>query len=237
MLKGRLGAGLLCATCASCTTLNSNNLATSGMSAHMKVSADGTGQSRVSATLNVDNNSTDYVNLTSGDSLTATALGQTRTMAQNNVLGVVSYDTSFSSADASGTVYTIDLQRSKETSAPSSHCTLPVSFAISAPAPGSAYSRANDAITVSYSNGGQSDPMSLSISGCVSYTLPFSDASAGSVTIAKGSLQAGGSSATTSCEVTLTITRSRAGTLDNAFGSGGEITCEQVRSVTFTSMP
>jgi len=233
----RTSAALMCAACAACTSLNSNDLATSGMSANMNVTADGTGQSRVSATLHVDNNATDYVNLTSGDSLTATALSQTRTMAQNNVLGIVSYDASFSSADASGTLYTIGLQRSKETSAPSSHCTLPSSFAISAPAPGAAYSRANDAITVSYSNGGQPDPMSLSISGCISYTLPFSDTSPGSVTIAKGALQAGSSSATGSCEVTLTITRSRAGTLDPAFGSGGAITCQQVRSVTFTSTP
>jgi hypothetical protein len=236
-MRRRIGVALLCAASASCTSLNSSSVTTSGMSAHMTITGDGSGQTSVTASLNVDNNSTDYVNLTSGDTLIASVPGQSHTMTENNVLGVVSYNASFSNADASGTLYTVALRRSSGTSAPSSVCMMPMPFAITTPAPGASYSRANDAIAVTYSGSGQMDPMSLSISGCVSYTLPFTDSGSGSVTIAKGGLQGGASPSTGSCEVTLTITRSRAGTLDPAFGYGGAITCQQVRSVTFTSAP
>jgi len=41
----------------------------------------------------------------------------------------------------------------------------------------------------------------------------------------------------TSCTVTISVTRSRAGSLDSHYGKGGDILGQQVRTATITSTP
>ena len=79
--------------CSACTNIESNNLKTAGMSATYIVSADGTGQTIVSANLNVGGNPTDYVDLSTGDTLTASAGGQSHPMARDSALGAIAYQT------------------------------------------------------------------------------------------------------------------------------------------------
>jgi hypothetical protein len=224
---------------AACTDLQSSNLKTSGMSAHMTVVSDGSGQTTATAWLHVDNNITDFVTLSSGDSLTTTAASVTQSMSEDNILNDVSYTTTFSNESASGTVYTVDLHRTNDTSAPDSTCTLPAPFTVSAPAAGMTLSRASD-IAVTYGPASTNDSVTYSLSGsCIDGPSDVSlGGDPGTFTISHASITLpADASPTQPCMATLSITRSRTGTIDPAFGNGGDITCTQSRTVTFTLTP
>jgi len=225
--------------CAACTSVQSADIKTAGISAIMLVSADGTGQTQVTAELHVDSNSTDFVTLSSGDTLMATAGGQSRTMSESNFVGAVSYETTFSGLDANGTAYTIALNRTSDVSAPSSTCALPDPFNITAPTASGTFSRANDTITVTYDTAGTMDQMAWSAGGdCVQGEVGGTvSPDSGSFTVAKGSLVPTSPPPSMTCQAHITLTRSRPGQLDSHFGSGGSITAQQVRTVTFNSTP
>ncbi len=226
--------------CAACTSVQSADIKTAGMSAIMRVSADGTGQTQATAEIHVDNNITDFVSLSSGDRLVASASTQSETMSQTNFAGSVSYAATFTGLDADGTTYTIALNRSSDVSAPSSTCVLPKPFNIAAPTANSTFSRANDNIVVTYDTIGTEDQMTWSAGGdCVHGMVDGTvSGDSGSFTIAKGVLVPTDSSfATMTCQAHITLTRSRPGQLDSHFGSGGSMTAQQVRTVTFNSTP
>jgi hypothetical protein len=230
---------LLVSAAAACTDLQSADLKTAGMSTTMSVTADGTGQTTVSAQFNVDSNPTDFVNLSSGDSASAQAGGQTHAMSESNALGDISYQTTFSGEDGDGTVYTVALQRSTDVSAPASTVTLPAPFTITSPTSNSAFSRATSDVVVTYGSAGSQDSMTWSISGsCINGTSGTASGDTGSFTIARGSLVLPpGGQASGTCQVTLSMTRSRSGQVDPHYGSGGSIVAYQSRSVTFNSTP
>jgi hypothetical protein len=230
-------AGTLCA----CTSVQSANLKTAGMSAQMSVTADGSGNTAVHANLYVGNNITDYVDLSPGDSLAATVNGHTQTMSRSSVLGVIGYDTSFGGGmDTENTMYTVALNRTGgDMSAPSSTVTLPKVFSITGPTPGKSFSRVNDSIVVTWDTT-SGDAMSYSVDGtCLNERSHVSTGTdTGTVTIAKGALvSTNASNATTTCMATLILHRVRNGNIDPNFGSGGSISGEQDRSITFTSTP
>ncbi len=221
-----------------CTSVKSSSLATSGMAAHMTVSAGATGTTTATASLNVDTSATDYVDLATGDTLKASTGAQTQAMARNEFLVAISYVASFDGAAAAGTPYAIAFLRSAQTSAPSSTCTLPAPFQASLAAPASSFSRAGDDVAIATTDPNEPDGMSLVVTGdCVkTTTLSFPDT--GAVSVPRGTLvPAGSTQGSPSCLATVTVIRSRPGHLDPAFGSGGGIACNQTRSVTFTSAP
>jgi hypothetical protein len=226
--------------CAACTSVQSSDIKTAAMSAIMRVSADGTGQTQATAELHVDNNITDFVSLSSGDTLVASVSMQSETMSQANFAGGVSYAANFAGLDGDGTMYTIALNRSNDVSAPSSACILPKPFNITAPTASGTFSRSNDDIVVTYDTMGTEDQMTWSAGGdCIQGMVDGTVAAdSGSYTIAKGLLVPTGSSVPTmTCEAHITLTRSRPRQLDSHFGSGGSITAQQVRTVTFNSTP
>jgi hypothetical protein len=144
----------------------------------------------------------------------------------------------FSGKGDEGTSFTIALTRSKEASAPNTTVTLPAKFNITAPT-GSAlsYSRANDDIVVTYDNSGKADEMSYTVDGpCLSPYSQTLSADTGTFTIAKGSLQLLGQNSETSCAVTITVLRTRKGTLDSAY-AGGSAYGAQARVIDFTTTP
>jgi hypothetical protein len=220
-----------------CTSVKSADLETSGMSAHIAVTADSQGNTVASAELTVDNDVTDFVDLTPGDSFAVKVGSTSQSMIRSDVLGIISYSTTFGGQGAPGTTYDVALNRKAPgVSAPSSTCTIPQPFEITSPASGLAYSRGSDGIVVTYSNAGQSDPVSYQLSGpCVNNAGGTVPGDSGSFTIAKSTLVASGGS--TSCTVSLTVTRVRSGQLDPAYGYGGAVNCEQARSITFVSNP
>ena len=226
--------------CASCTTLQSQNLKTAGMEAFIQVSADGTGQTKATAQLNVDNNATDFVDLSGGDKFVASSGSQSQTMSRVSFLGTISYESTFSGLDQGGTSYTIALQRTTDVSAPSSTCVMPGVFGITAPTSSGTFSRGADDLVVTYSGSGTQDPMSWSAGGdCLKGMVDGTvSGDTGTFTIAKGALvPTDPMAATMTCQAHVTLTRSRAGQLDPHYGSGGKITAQQVRSVTFNSKP
>lgn len=230
-------AGLL----GGCTDLSSSDIKTSGINASLGVTANGNGSTVVGAQLHVGNSLTDYVELESGDALTARVADDTETLSESKLLGIINYSASFTDHDAPGSVYTIALERgAADTSAPASSCTLPAAFAITAPADAQTFSRAGDDIVVGYSGSGESDPLSWSASGdCVQVTGATLPSDTGTFTLPKGTLTSSASQSDAgpvSCQVTITVSRTRAGTLDPAYGGGG-IACRQDRSFTFTSAP
>jgi hypothetical protein len=223
-----------------CTSVKSTDIKTAGMSAHMKVVADGTGQTEASAQLNVDTSLTDFVDLSSGDSLAATVGGKSQTLARNELLGVITYSTAFTGQDAAGTAYTVALTRATDTNAPSSTCTIPGPFSITTPASNASFSRAKDDIAVAYSNGGTQNTMTWSVSGtCINGAATGTvTADSGTFTITRASITpADSSQASQTCQVTLTLIREGVGQLDPAYGYGGSIVGRQVRSMTFHSTP
>jgi len=168
-----------------------------------------------------------------------TAGGQSQTMSQTNFLGTVSYEANFTGLDANGTQYTIALNRTSDVSAPSSTCVMPSPFNITAPTANGTFSRANADIMVTYDTTGTMDQMTWSAGGdCVRGEVGGSVApDSGSFTVAKGSLVPINPPVSTTCQAHITLTRSRPGQLDSHYGSGGSITAQQVRTVTFNSAP
>jgi hypothetical protein len=236
-LSNLVGAVVLCAAC---TSVQSADIKTAGMSAFMEVSADGTGQTRATAEIHVDNNATDYVTLSSGDTLVASAGSQSQTMSQNDFLGTVGYLATFTDLDGDGTQYTIALKRTSDVSAPSSTCVMPKPFNITAPTANGTFSRSGADIMVTYDTTGTQDQMTWSAGGdCVKGMVDGTvSGDSGSFTIAKGLLvPTDASIQMMTCQAHITLTRSRPGQLDSHFGSGGNITAQQVRTVTFNSTP
>src|ERR1700722_14147124 len=80
---------------AGCTDIQSADVTTAGMSAQMRVTADGSGLSTAVAQINVDTNSTDFVALSKGDQLVASVAGQAQAMSESDLLNDVSYATTF----------------------------------------------------------------------------------------------------------------------------------------------
>jgi hypothetical protein len=232
---------LLFVSAAGCTDLQSSDLKTAGMSTTMSVTGDGTGQTTVTAQWNVDDNGTDFVDLSSGDTAIAKVGALSQTMTESNALGDISYQTAFSGEDSGGTVYTIALQRTSDVSAPSSTVTMPSPFTITTPTSSSSFSRANADIVVVYSSAGSpGGTMSWTVSGiCVNGSASgVVSGDTGTFTIARGSLlppSGGGAGGT--CQATLTMTRAQYGSVDPSYGSGGSIVAQHVRSVEFNSLP
>jgi hypothetical protein len=224
---------------AGCTSIQSSNIKTAGMSASMLVSADGTGAAKVSAQLNVDNNGTDFVDLSSGDTLVASAAGQMQTMSRVSALGEITYQASFGGADTAGTQFTIALNRTSDVSAPSSTCAMPSPFNVTTPTSSDVFSRSTSDIVVQYDHAGTQDSMTWTASGnCLNGQSSGSvSGDAGTFTIARGTLSAAGGQTNATCQVQITLTRARVGQLDSHFAAGGSIRAQQVRSVSFNSAP
>jgi len=208
------------------------------MSAHISVTGTGMGNVVASAELNVDNNPTDFVDLSSGDALVATSGSTSQTLGRSDLVGIISYSATFMGPSAADTTYTVALNRTAgNVSAPSSTCTLPALLTLAAtPAQAQAFSRLGDDITVTWSpNSGPSDSMDYVVSGsCLTTSSGSISGDPGTFTIPRGTLVPSGSP---SCAATLTITRKRSGHLDPAYGYGGDITCGQAASLAFTSNP
>ena len=228
-----------------CAHTSSSDVATDALYADMAVSADGSGQTIATAALKVGGaTSNDFLDLSSTDTLVATAdSSNQQTMVREEALGAVWYQAIFA-LDSAGTLFQIAFNRqpnanmSNPVSAPDSHVTLPAPFAITAPAANAQYSRATDPVVITYSGSGQTDPMSYVATGdCIQAVTQTLTSDAGTLTIPAGQIVAAQGQGTTSCTVTIRIYRSRAGTIDPAYGKGGKISGTQVRSIDILSKP
>lgn len=239
-MSWRRFSSLACTALAGCLSVESSSINTQGMHADFTVEADGTGQSLASAELTVGGDlSNVYVDLTGGDQLVASEGQVSRVMTRHNdVIGRVWYEAVLPT-DAEGTEFDIALERpaGAGVSAPGSAAVMPAGFDLSAPAPGTSQSRGT-ALTVAWQPG-RADFMAIEVSGfCIAPAVFGVPPGATSYTIGASQLHVlDGQPPNDSCDIDIVVVRSRAGSVDPAFGEGGSFEARQVRSVTVVSVP
>lgn len=233
-MKLPISTVLLLVACG-CGTSDSSGLLTKGMSAEISARTLGDGTTRVSAEL-FDGYPEQliFVDLAAGDQLVATSGGTSMTLDKSQLLTIIEYSAVFPTGNE-GDTFTVDLQRSVDAGAPSSTATLPAAFTLGQVAASS--SRAAG-LPITWSPSGSSDQMKWTATGtCIQDASGSIPGDTGSFTIPANSLVQPMGATETSCEVTLTLARDRKGTLDRAYGKGGDVVGEQARTATFTSMP
>lgn len=122
-----------------CANVTSQDLSTSGIFANITVSNNDVGGISVSSTLTAGSGlGATYVDLSGGDALSSLYLGAQKSMVRHkNVLGIISYDSTYNSAQPYGVdnMVTVSFNRPSHQDAPNSYVTLPdpiANFAISA---------------------------------------------------------------------------------------------------------
>lgn len=222
---------------AGCTTADSTDLKTSGIYATITATGDGAGKTQVSTVLQLGPLSTAFVQLKGMDALTATSGTQTVTLKEFNLLGLISY-TGTLDGDAEGKAFTVALTRSADDkSAPMSTGVLPAQLTITSPAASAQFKRGTDPIEVKWDNAGKTDPIEVELSGTCVQTVSKTPSDTGSLTIAAADLKPNKEKEMDTCDVTVSVKRTRAGTLDPAYGKGGTVRGIQQRSVKIVSKP
>lgn len=240
MIRPSLALAMAAAATLACSTKSASSLKTSEMNAQFHATATGNGSTSVSGSLYDSSALLTFVQLTTDDKLTASVGGESKEMKELSLLGMVDYSASFNQ-DAAETEFHVKLTRVLDAGATDSSARLPAKFTLAALAK-STYSRASDAIQLSWTGDVSADPMSVGVAGeCIeSYTTNIgSGATSHAIpALALKKRQPSGSSDTVadSCEATLTVTRTRAGSVDKAF-KGGSFDGKQVRSAKFTTGP
>lgn len=244
ILFGIAALGLVVTT--ACENVNSDDVDTEGVYADLYVTADGDGSSLVYAALKVGGaNSNTFLDLTDGDTLIAYQDTDSNVMIRHTLAGKVWYESSFP-VDAEDTPFKVSFLRvhtgqgSEEcvgASAPDSDVTMAAPFNMTAPTAGTTFSRASDDVVVSWDNTG-SDQMFWAMGGsCIEPRLEEITGDPGTFTILAAEFQPLQNQEAETCDVTISIERRRAGTIDTAYGEGGHIYARQLRSVTISSAP
>jgi hypothetical protein len=228
---------LLTAGASACTVTESDDILTSGMHASISATADGTGDTRISASLFLGPPSNlNFVNLVGGDELIAHQGTQSKVMSEQIILNIVSHTATFP-VDDEGTLFEVELRREVDDGAPSSTVALPAPFTLGNVPP--SVSR-NAAFGVNWTGpAGQGDRMKWTAEGpCIELASGTVAGDPGSVTMPVGTFRKqAGQNVPDMCEVKVTVTRERDGRVDPAYGKGGTSTGIQTRAVIFTSTP
>ncbi len=238
---------LLMVGSAACTSVESKNVRTDGLFADFEARADGSGKTSVEASLRVGGSTGSFVDLDDGDKLVAHNGMDNREMdLGTSLFGMRIYDESFDADDA-GESFRIEFQREAHDSteeacrgggAPNSVVTLPAKFTISSPAADTAFGRAMDAITINWNAANDGDEMEGKLDGECVHSKTFDiGADNGAFTIDAGEIEARDMEEGTTCDITIQITRKRAGTVDDAYGEGGRFIGKQVREIELSSRP
>jgi hypothetical protein len=218
-----------------CTTTESDSILTRGMYASIRATADGSGDTTVSASLFLGQPSNlIFIDLVGGDRLIAHHGGQSKVMSERIILNIVSHTATFP-VDAEGARFEVEFRRQVDAGAPSSSVTLPAPFTLGTVPP--SVSR-GAAFGVNWT-GASGDLMKWTAEGaCIELASGSIDPGADSVTMPVGTFRKrAGQNIPDSCEVEVTVERERQGEVDRAFGEGGTAAGVQTRSVTFTSTP
>ncbi|MFO0564031.1 MAG: hypothetical protein U0263_00130 [Polyangiaceae bacterium] len=235
-MKLGLAALALLAFAAGCSqkeTTSSSNIRTQGIAATMKVTTGGQNSS-VEAILRVGGDeSNTYVILENGDKLTCEAGGETKDL-HAEAEGI--YRNTFATG-AENTEFKIALLRDKDDDAVSNSVKLPAPFKIGA-LPSNNPSREKDDVTITWDPSGGSDDMTLDVTGsCIFDEHVDLPGDSGSYTLAKGSLESTGGSNPESCDLDVTIMRTRNGTTDTNLDNESTFKAIQQQTSKFTSAP
>jgi hypothetical protein len=229
-MKHALWIGLALAACGD---ESSSSLLTSGMSAEITAESDGTTTNVTAELFAGDSLQLIYVDLGSGDQLVADYNGDSSVMQQQQLLTIIAYVATFDDTH-DGDTFTVALDRTLDGGAPNSTMTLPPSFDLD---PVSATASRASAMSLSWSPT-SAEAMSWQIEGtCIETATGEIVSDTGSTTIPAAIVVLASGSTQTSCDATLTVSRTEPGTLDHGFGHGGNANGVQTRTATFTTTP
>lgn len=235
----KLICGVLCLSpLIACESVSSVDVTTNGMYANFEVSADGSGTSRANAVLRVGGPSSNvYVDMAEGDSLSAAMNGGDSVEMEKASLGdFKEYNAEFD-LDVEDTEFVFDFLRDAGESAEGNAVSLPAQFAFTGPEEDATFSRADDALVVTW-DGGSDDSIRYMVDGdCISLHSEIADVDEGSITIDAGTLEATDENDPETCTVDITVRRVRGGTVVEAFGEGGLAEGVQVRTMSVVSAP
>jgi hypothetical protein len=208
---------------------SSRNIRTAGMVALIDVSSSSAQQSTVGMKLVVGGaNSNTYVMLEQGDTVSATAGGQTQPM---QAVSSGEYEVRFPVAEGQ---FVVTLTRSADQEQMVSSGTMPPPFEITTQFPAK-HIRRNKPVTVEWAPAGTQAQVTVEIDGDCIHSDKFTTGDTGSFTIPGGKIQAWKSKEDQECRVTMTVTRSVAGQTAPSFDSDSRFVLRQVRSTSFVT--
>ncbi len=243
---------ILCtAIISGCSNTGSDNVKTEGIYAYINVVADGGGNSVVTVDLDVGSGLFGTnLELEGGDTLTAVAGGETRTLRRSGNILDIEYKTTFG-FDGGGELYRVSFIREDGTGAENSTVTLPMPFTITAPSDNSLYT-VNQDIDFTWTTSGTLDKMRIDASYNCESTDTYGDTidtsgfntfnsldDTGSVTYSLSELLNINDPASydRGCDIEITVSRMSTGQLDNNYGEGGSITAKQIREIDIQYVP
>jgi hypothetical protein len=209
-----------------CSTVESKDIRTSGMTANLTVTLpENADEANVSASLRVG--TLTFVELGGGEEITAAGGGQTAKLDHHRAAGVTEYRNRLEGVTKAGTEITFSLERDGDNaSAPTSTVVLPERVRLVAPTAGTTYSR-RTSIAVRFDSEPSRLPSILTWAGeCIQPGSLELEPGRTSATIARGSIKPAATTtatpkaSTTTCQIDLTVTRRVEGTLDKAFKDG-----------------
>jgi hypothetical protein len=230
---------------AACQKVTSTDVRTSGVYAELTVTAHGTAEATVDATLWVGGAlSNTYLALTGPDHLTAYVGSDVFPMQGHS--DIYEHYAAIFPYPVADTELRVAFDRgADDVSAPGSTVIVPGLFAVAPPAK-TEYSRANDTLEIDWAPFDATQIVSWSVYGtCVQFLGADAAVDSGRVAIPAGTLKKPPPPGPDEehhpvppddCTANADVTKSRAGQVDPAF-SGGSCTASQGRSVTFTSVP
>lgn len=240
-LKSVVVVGLVGLSLAGCKeTIGSEDIRTNGIAAITEVIARSDSRTRVRTELLAGGDeSNTAVILRQGDRLLAEADGEEQELEEVSD-GV--YEAVFDTG-AGGTEFTVVLERNGDDDAPGNHGILPEPFEFTSEF-ADPVSRSQDDIEITWEPSGEDDDMDIEITdmidddGCI---FRFDDdipGDTGSYVLEANALDSTGpSDDPRTCDVEVTISRTRNGSTDDALDGESSFVLKQVRTMTFTSAP
>jgi len=239
-----IAVGLPALTGAACFPAESSRLKTSELYADFRAGhrPDGVG---VSAELQVGSGASADVRLSSGDRLVAYAMGQAFPMTEQPcdrcVPGVIPPQGALLPASAATGEIRIALERTQGTSAPQSVTRLPSAHEITFP-PAGMFTSASPAsrsglgtITVTWAPTAPEDTVDVNVTGCDSNIPRRLAAGSGQLSFDLRTLTPAAPSVP--CDLYFQVVLSRQGTVDPAFGKGGQFLATRERIAMITTAP
>ena len=216
-------------------TTSSTNIRTAGLVALIDITAERPDQTVVSADMVVGGrNSNTHVVLEGGDQLVASCEGDQREMS---TVGNGSYAARFPRSDGEFVVALVR-GRDQDAAAPRSAGSLPVPFEISSAFGDTPVSRANDALTITWTPGGTDADVSIELEGdCIHSAELQPGGDPGTFTIEPGKITAWKSQEKDSCNVAVRVVQTKHGQADAALGADSSVVLRQIRATRFVSAP
>lgn len=226
------------ASLVACESVDSTDVLTSGVYADIAATADGSGTTTASAVLRVGGgNSNTFLHIDGDDEVVASQGEDSTAMSEIEFGNYYSYVADFE-IDAEDTEFLVGFNRTVDEGAPATSMTLPPLFELSGPEADITVAASDEDITISWDPADSADDMSWSIDGdCIASEGGTVDGDPGIAVIEAGTLEWWDEDEPATCEATITVTRSRAGSLDEGYGEGGTAYGRQQRSVSLLVAP